>query len=68
MVELDGHYAVVAEDSVVFGEGEGHFCFVVLVGEFFGADTHVAEAGGVGDGFAIFVGEVGPVEFGEDVA
>ena len=58
MVELDGHYAVVAEDSVVFGEGEGHFCFVVLVGEFFGADAHVAEAGWICNSFTIFIGEV----------
>lgn len=57
MVKLDGHYAVVAEDAVVFLEGHLHFGFVVLVGEFVGADAHIPKAGGVSDGFAVFVGE-----------
>jgi hypothetical protein len=57
VVELHGHHAVVAEDAEVFGKGEGHFGFVVAVGEFFGRLAHVAESGGVCDGFAVFVGE-----------
>ena len=36
VVELHGHDAVVAEDAEVLGKGEGHFGFVVAVGEFFG--------------------------------
>lgn len=59
MVELDGHYAVIAEDAVIFLEGHLHFGFVVLVGEFVGADAHIPKAGGVGNGFAVFVGEFG---------
>ena len=59
VVELYRHYAVISQDAVIFAKGECHFRFVVLVGEFVGGYPHVAEAGGVGDGFSVFVGEFG---------
>jgi len=68
VIKLHGHYAVVFENSVIFTEGALHFGFIIAIGEFFGADSHISKAGGIGDCFTVFICEFGVIEFWKYIA
>ena len=66
--EHDGQDPVVFEHAVHLAEGCRHLALVIGLGEVFFLAPHVREAGDIGDGLVVFVGQFIGEELGVNVA
>jgi len=62
--EHDRQDAVIAQNPSALGEDRRHLRLVVGVGQLFAAGAELREAGGVGYGLVLFVGQLGFEEVG----